>query len=86
MAQSSQSTENAKRMLRDLVAAEALAESLAATAPIAVAAAGGAHKLVARLGQPTGAWFWSVSPLPESLWEQMADENQQTSRVSSGCE
>ena len=44
-------------MLRDLLAVEALAASLEATAPIATATAGGAHQLVARYGQPTGAWF-----------------------------
>ena len=36
MAHSSRSTENAQRMLRDLMAAEALAASLNATAPLAV--------------------------------------------------
>lgn len=84
MAQSSQSTENVQRMLRDLVAAEALAASLIATAPIAVAAAGGAHQLVARYGSPTGAWFWSVKPMPETLWMEMAEEHQASQRGSSG--
>ena len=63
-------------MLRNLAAAESLVETLTATAPITMAAAGGANQLVARLGQPTGALFWSIMPMPESLWEQMASEHQ----------
>ena len=84
MAQSSQSTENVQRMLRDLMAAEALAESLEATAPMAVAELGGAQALVARLGQPTGAWFWSLRPMPEPLWVSMAEEHQARLRASVG--
>jgi hypothetical protein len=71
-------------MLRDLMAANALAEVLTGTAPIAVAEAGGAHQLVARYGQPTGAWFWSIKPMPEALWVAMAEEHQATQRGSSG--
>jgi hypothetical protein len=85
MVRSSQSTEAAQRMLRDLVAVEALAESLTATAPLAVAAAGGAHQLVARLGQPTGAWFWTLKPTPEALWLAMAEEHQTRHRASTGA-
>jgi hypothetical protein len=72
-------------MLRNLAAAEALAETLTATAPITMAASGGAHQLVASLGKPTGALFWSIQPMPESLWEQMAAEHQarQASALSS---
>ena len=66
MARSSQSTDVAITMLRDLVAAEALASSLAATAPLTVADAGGARALVAERGHRTGAWFWSVAPLPDA--------------------
>lgn len=84
MAHSSRSTENAQRMLRDLMAAEALAASLNATAPLAVTAAGSAHRLVARYGQPTGAWFWSIKPMPEALWVAMAEEHQASQRGSSG--
>lgn len=84
MPQSSQSTEMVERMLRDLVAVEALAASLEATAPIAIAAAGGAHHLVANHGQPTGAWFWMIRPMPEELWLQMADENQAKHRANPG--
>ena len=84
MARPSRSTENAQRMLRDLMAAEALAASLTATAPIAVAAAGGAHRLVASHSQPTGAWFWSIKPMPEALWVAMAEEHQASQRGSSG--
>lgn len=84
MAQSSQSTENAQRMLRDLLAVEALAASLTATAPIAITAAGGSHRLVARHGQPTGAWFWSIKPMPETLWVAMAEEHQAGHRGNSG--
>ena len=71
-------------MLRDLVAAEALAESLTATAPLAIATAGGAHQLVARYGQPTGAWFWSIKPMLEALWVAMAEENQAKHRANAG--
>ena len=71
-------------MLRDLMAAEALAASLEVTAPIAVAAAGGAHQLVARWGQPSGAWFWSLKPMPEALWVSMAEEHQARHRASAG--
>lgn len=84
MARSSRSTENAQRMLRDLMAVEALAESLTATAPLAIAAAGGAHQLVARYGSPTGAWFWAIKPMPEALWVAMAEEHQASQRGSSG--
>lgn len=84
MAQSSQSTENAHRMLRDLVAVEALAASLEATAPLAVAAAGGAQALVARLGQPSGGWFWTIRPMPEALWVAMAEEHQAKHRANAG--
>lgn len=71
-------------MLRDLVAVEALAVSLEATAPITIASAGGAHYLVANHGQPTGAWFWMIKPMPEELWLQMADENQAPHRANPG--
>lgn len=84
MAHLSRSTDNAQRMLRDLMAANALAEVLAGTAPIAVAEAGGAHQLVARYGQPTGAWFWSIKPMPEALWAAMAEEHQAMHRANAG--
>lgn len=84
MAQSSQSTENAQRMLRDLMAVEALAASLTATAPLAIAAAGGAHQLVASCSHPTGAWFWSIKPMPEALWMAMAEEHQAPHRGNRG--
>jgi hypothetical protein len=76
MANSSQSTDTARIMLRNLAAAEALVATLTATAPITMATVGGANQLVAKLGQPTGALFWSIKPMPESLWEQMASEHQ----------
>jgi hypothetical protein len=66
------------------VAVEALAASLEATAPITIAAAGGAQYLVANLGQPSGAWFWMIRPMPEELWLQMADENQAEHRANLG--
>lgn len=83
MANSSKSTDAARAMLRNLEAADALATTLTATAPITMAAAGGADQLVARLGQPTGALFWSIQPMPESLWEQMAAEHQARLETSS---
>ncbi len=71
-------------MLRDLVAVEALAASLEATAPITIAAEGGGSHLVANYGQPTGAWFWMIRPMPEELWLRMADENQVKHRANPG--
>lgn len=76
MARSFRSTEAVQQMLRDLMAAEALTGTLAATAPTTIAEAGGAHALVASMGHPTGAWFWSISPVSADLWERMADEHQ----------
>lgn len=84
MARSSQSTDHVLTMLRDLVAAEALVTSLEETAPAAVAALGGAHALVASRGRRTGAWFWSVAPLPNALWEEMAGEHQAPHRANAG--
>lgn len=86
MARSSRSTEAVQQMLRDLMAAEALTGTLTATAPRTIVEAGGAQALVAARGHPTGAWFWSISPIPDSLWERMADEHQQASRASSSEE
>ncbi len=82
MARSSQSTDTVQQMLRDLMAAEALTGTLAATAPSTIAEAGGAQALVASMGHPTGAWFWSISPVPNMLWERMADEHQAPHRVN----
>lgn len=84
MARSSQSTEAVLQMLRDLMAAEALTGTLAATAPRTVAEAGGAQALVATRGHPTGAWFWSISPIPDALWEKMASEHQASHRSNAG--
>lgn len=84
MANSSKSTDAARDILRNLQAAEALAATLTATAPMTMAAAGGANQLVARLGQPTGALFWSIQPMPESLWEQMAAEHQARQALAQG--
>ena len=81
MANSSKSTDAARAMLRNLEAAEALAATLTATAPIAMTSVGGADQLVARLGQPTGALFWSIQPMPEGLWERMAAEHQAKQRA-----
>lgn len=85
MPKSSPSTDNAQRMLRDLLAAEALVASLEATAPLTIASAGGAHKLVAESGTPTGAWFWFLRPMSESLWASMADEHQAEHRANAGA-
>ena len=84
MARSSRSTETVQQMLRDLVAAEALTGTLAATAPRTIAEAGGAHALVANMGHPTGAWFWSISPVSADLWERMTDEHQLPHRAHAG--
>jgi hypothetical protein len=73
-------------MLRDLDAVEVLAASLEGTAPIAVAEAGGVQALIAKHGHRTGAWFWSIAPIPDALWEKMADEHQAKYRVSVGQE
>ncbi len=82
----SQSRDNAVAMLRDLDAVEALAASLEATAPITVAEEGGAQALIAKHGHRTGAWFWSIAPVEDSLWERMAEEHQAKHRVSVGEE
>ena len=66
--------------LRDLRAAQALSAALVETAPVAVAAAGGADALVARYGHPTGARFWGLRPIPEQLWEAMAFEHAERAR------
>jgi len=71
-------------MLRDLQAVEALAASLEVTAPVTMAEAGGAQALIARHGHRTGAWFWSVAPLPEALWARMAAEHQAPHRSHTG--
>jgi hypothetical protein len=71
-------------MLRDLDAVELLAASLEATAPLAVAEAGGAQALIARHGHRTGAWFWSIAPVSEVLWARMADEHQAAHRANVG--
>lgn len=84
MANSSQSTETAQRMLRDLLAVEILKTTLEETAPLAITAAGGAQALIAKHGRPTGAWFWSLVPMPESLWLAMGEENQQRHRSCVG--
>lgn len=84
MAHSSPSTEAVVAMLRDLDAVDALAASLEATAPAAVAEAGGAQALIAKYGHRTGAWFWTVAPLPEALWARMAAEHQARHRVGVG--
>lgn len=84
MARSSNSTDVAQEMLRDLHAVEALAASLEATAPRTIDAAGGAHALVARHGHRTGAWFWSIAPVSEALWERMAEEHQARHRANPG--
>jgi hypothetical protein len=76
MANSSKSTDAARVTLRNLAAADALVTTLSATAPVTMAAAGGADRLVASRGKPTGALFWSIQPMPEGLWEQMAAEHQ----------
>lgn len=66
--------------LLDLRAAQALSAALAGTAPVAVAAAGGADSLVAKFGRPTGAVFWGLRPFPEQLWAVMAAEHSARSR------
>lgn len=86
MARSSPSTDVAMTILRDLMAAEALVENLAATAPVTVSDVSGAQALVAERGRRTGAWFWSVAPLPDALWERMAHEHQARHRANTGDE
>lgn len=82
----SSSRDSAIAMLRDLDAVEVLAASLEATAPLAVAEAGGAQALIAKHGHRTGALFWSIAPIEESLWEKMAEEHQAEHRGSTGQE
>lgn len=82
----SSSRDSALAMLRDLDAVEALAASLETTAPIAVIEAGGAQVLIAKHGHRTGALFWSIALVEDSLWEKMADEHQAKHRVNAGEE
>lgn len=84
MARSSKSIDVAQEMLRDLRAVEALAASLEATAPRTIADAGGAHALIASGGHRTGAWFWTIAPMSEALWQRMAEEHQARHRVNLG--
>lgn len=63
-------------MIRDLLAPDELAFRLEATAPRSIEAEGGSAALVALYGSPTGALFWLLRPMPESLWEVMAAEAQ----------
>ncbi len=86
MATSPQSTDIAQRMLRNLLAVDALVKSLEETAPQTVSAAGGAQLLVSKFGRPTGAWFWSLRPKQELLWINMADEHQARHRANLGKE
>lgn len=67
-------------MLRELAAVQRLSDSLEATAPLAVQAAGGAEAIVSAYGKPSGAGFWTTSGLPDELWEAMARESQESSR------
>lgn len=84
MTRSSPSTDTARTMLRDLVEIESLAASLSTTAPLAIAEAGGAQKLIAARGHRTGAWFWTIGPIADSLWEKMAGEHQAKHRANVG--
>lgn len=84
MARSSPSTDVAMTMLRDLVEAQALAARLSETAPSAVALAGGVQQLIGMHGHRTGAWFWTIVPMPEALWVQMAEEHQAKHRANGG--
>ena len=79
--QSMPSPRSLAETLRDLRAVEALKSSLVKTAPVAVAAAGGADTLIARLGKHTRAGFWGLRPMPEYLWEAMAAEHAQGQRA-----
>lgn len=45
---------------------------------------GGAQALIAKHGHRTGAWFWSITPVEDSLWEKMADEHQTPHRTNVG--
>lgn len=80
----SSSRDSALAMLRDLEAVEALATSLEATAPITVAEVGGVQLLIAKHGHRSGAWFWSIAPMPDDLWERLAGEHQARHRGGAG--
>jgi hypothetical protein len=82
MAGSLTSANAAQEMLRDLLAIEALAASLEGTAPRTIAEAGGPNALIAKCAHRTGAWFWTVAPLSDVLWERMAEEHQATYRTN----
>lgn len=76
---------NAAVLLHDLRQAEALKARIAATAPNACAAYGGASAIVAQYGRPTGAGFWLLrlnlaGESAVALWEVMAGEAQASGR------
>jgi hypothetical protein len=68
-------------MLHDLMAVEALISSLAMTAPLIVAKAGGARCL---LRPPHRRMVLVIAPLPDGLWERMANEHQAAYRSNVG--
>lgn len=84
MQRSSSSADAVRTMLRDLVEADDLARRLDETAPGVVALEGGGDALVRLHGRRTGAWFWSLGPMPPELWEALARENNERHRVAVG--
>ena len=80
MAVQSSKPDPARMLLANLAACQSLSDSLVATAPATCAAHGGADRLIAKFGRPTGAGFWSlqlvnVGDEAISLWEDMAGEH-----------
>jgi hypothetical protein len=80
MAAQSSKPDPARKLLADLAACQCLNDSLVATAPLTCAAYGGADRLIAKFGRPTGAGFWSLGLVNIgqegiSLWEDMAREH-----------
>lgn len=80
MAVQSSKPDPARKLLGDLAACQSLSDSLVSTAPLTCAAHGGADRLIAKYGWPTGAGFWSlglvnVGSEAASLWEDMAREH-----------
>lgn len=87
--QSSSKDNAAKRLLRDLIAAEDLVARLDATAPETCERHGGAQAMLTAFGGVVtciGYWRLNFDAAPEAilLWEAMAAEQQETHRANIG--
>lgn len=89
MAVQSSKPDPARVLLANLAGCQSLSDSLIATAPSTCATHGGADRLIAKFGRPTGAGFWSlhlvnVGDEAVGLWEDMAREHRAGLAVPKG--